>query len=218
MGRGCPCHLAGRSLSASCLPLARWKPSFGILPTDGFQRRRDSTGNPSRDPHLAWRPVTPRRSVTLVGPSRRDGLSRAARGRANRGSWAKHNRPGGHLTARGGRGAGACSTSVGDFAPPRQRPTSQRHAKYPREETRPARGRANRGAGACSTSVGDFAPLGNDSLASPTRHIPARRLAPPAAGPSRRAACPFFHGPTQSSSSVNPLCLSRCRSRPIFRG
>ena len=117
MGRGCPCHLAGRSLPASCLQLARWKPSFGILPTDGFQRRRDSTGNPSRDPHLAWRPVTPRRSVTLVGPSRRDGLSRAARGRANRGSWAKHNRPGGHLTARGGRGAGACSTSVGDFAP-----------------------------------------------------------------------------------------------------
>ena len=117
VGRGCPCHLAGRSLPASCLQLARWKPSFGILPADGFQRRRDSTGNPSRDPHLAWRPVTPRRSVTLVGPSRRDGLSRAARGWANRGSWAKHNRPGGHLTARGGRGAGACSTSVGDFAP-----------------------------------------------------------------------------------------------------
>ena len=54
----------------------------------------------------------------------------------------KNNRPGGHLTARGGRGAGACSTSVGDFAPSGQRPANQPHAKYPREETRPARGRA----------------------------------------------------------------------------
>jgi hypothetical protein len=30
VARGCPCHLAGRSLPASCLQLARWKPSFAL--------------------------------------------------------------------------------------------------------------------------------------------------------------------------------------------
>ena len=46
MGLGSPCHLAGRSLPASCLQLARWKPSSAILATDGFQRRLDWHGQP----------------------------------------------------------------------------------------------------------------------------------------------------------------------------
>ena len=45
--RGCPCRLAGRSLQASCLPLARCCPRFGILPALGQPRRSIGTGNPS---------------------------------------------------------------------------------------------------------------------------------------------------------------------------
>jgi len=64
MGRGYPCHLAGRSLQASCLPVARWNPRFAILAALGFQRRRDSTGNPSLRParsggFLTRRPESP---------------------------------------------------------------------------------------------------------------------------------------------------------------
>jgi len=45
MRRARPCHLAGRSLRASCPSVARWKSRFGILPALGFQRR--SIGTPA---------------------------------------------------------------------------------------------------------------------------------------------------------------------------
>ena len=44
-----PCHLAGRSFQASCLPLARGKPSFAILATLGFPTpARLARAHPSR--------------------------------------------------------------------------------------------------------------------------------------------------------------------------
>ena len=46
--RDCPCHLAGRSLRASCPPVARRKPRFAILAALGFLRRSIGTGNPSQ--------------------------------------------------------------------------------------------------------------------------------------------------------------------------
>ena len=46
--RGRPCRLAGRSLSASCLQLARRKPRFAILAALGFLRRSIGMGDPSQ--------------------------------------------------------------------------------------------------------------------------------------------------------------------------
>jgi hypothetical protein len=46
--RGCPRHLAGRSLRPSRPPFARCCPRFGILPALGQQRRSIGTGNPSQ--------------------------------------------------------------------------------------------------------------------------------------------------------------------------
>ena len=54
--RGCPCHLAGRSLRASCPPVARCCPRFGILPALGQQRRSIGTGNPSQAHRWPWDP------------------------------------------------------------------------------------------------------------------------------------------------------------------
>ena len=45
--RGCPCHLAGRSLLASCPPLTRRKPHFTRMAPIGFLRGSIGTGNPS---------------------------------------------------------------------------------------------------------------------------------------------------------------------------
>ena len=48
LSRGCPCHLAGRSLRPSRPSLARRKPHSAILAALGFLRRSIGTGNPSR--------------------------------------------------------------------------------------------------------------------------------------------------------------------------
>jgi len=44
--RGCPCPIAGRSLRASCPPVARCWPRSAILAALGQQRRLRGTGNP----------------------------------------------------------------------------------------------------------------------------------------------------------------------------
>ena len=46
--RDCPCHLAGRSLRASCPALTRRKPRFALQASLGFLRRSIGTGSPSR--------------------------------------------------------------------------------------------------------------------------------------------------------------------------
>ena len=46
--RGCPCHLAGRSLRPSRPPFARCCPRFGILPALGQQRRSIGMGSPEQ--------------------------------------------------------------------------------------------------------------------------------------------------------------------------
>ena len=46
--RDCPCHLAGRSLRASCPPLTRRKPRFALQASLGFLRRSIGTGSPSQ--------------------------------------------------------------------------------------------------------------------------------------------------------------------------
>jgi len=46
--RGCPRHLAGRSLRASCPPLTRRKPHFALQAPLGFLRRSIGTGSPSQ--------------------------------------------------------------------------------------------------------------------------------------------------------------------------
>ncbi|GEM_PF-1617523 len=50
VARGGPCHIAGRSLQASCPSLTRWSLRFAILAALGLQRRLHDTGNPSRMP------------------------------------------------------------------------------------------------------------------------------------------------------------------------
>jgi hypothetical protein len=68
--RGRPCQLAGRSLQASCLPVAPWQLRFGILPALAAKAGSIGTGDPSRS--NGRRVLVPPFSFCPVSPACRD--------------------------------------------------------------------------------------------------------------------------------------------------
>ena len=74
-----PCHLAGRSLWASCPSLARGKPSFAILAALGFLRRLDWHGLTPREPVFH---VRARACADAIKAPRREPGGRRAVGRS----------------------------------------------------------------------------------------------------------------------------------------